>query len=340
VANRWLDVAAVLGIVYFVSRTASGVYLGRLIVAIMIATALTVWFRRQNITTRWANRAWSQVWGGMRYGVPLMANEIAAILLVSVDRLMIEGLTRSTAAVGIYTVGASLAMQISTVLHAALNISYSQVSIRQFETEGEEAVLRTKRRILHVLVYAVVAMLVGLITVGRDAFLWLSGPTKAESAMVFVVLGVNFVLVGFFYLCSSGLQLYKRSMTIFMLTLMSAIVNIILNFILVPRYGVMGAVYATFGSYLLLGIGNWIACPRGLFALPARRPALVAIGLGTACVVVAYLTNLFGIGSHFGRMLAMGVMMLVLFVAPALLLDRTVRGLLMEQVNRQRARFG
>jgi O-antigen/teichoic acid export membrane protein len=158
--------------------------------------------------------------------------------------------------------------------------------------------------------------------------------------MVFVVLGVNFVLVGFFYLCSSGLQLYKRSMTIFMLTLMSAIVNIILNFILVPRYGVMGAVYATFGSYLLLGVGNWIACPRGLFALPARRPALVAIGLGTACVVVAYLTNLFGIGSHFGRMLAMGVMMLVLFVAPALLLDRTVRGLLMEQVNRQRARFG
>jgi hypothetical protein len=33
-------------------------------------------------------------------------------------------------------------------------------------------------------------------------------------------------------------------------------------------------------------------------------------------------------------------MMLVLFVAPALLLDRTVRGLLMEQVNRQRTRFG
>jgi O-antigen/teichoic acid export membrane protein len=340
VSIRWLNVVAVLGIVYFVSRTALGVYTGRLIVEVVVAVVLTAWFMRQGVPSRWRDRDWYAVWAGMRYGVPLMANEIAAILLVSVDRLMLEGLTGSTAMVGVYTVGASLATQLSSMLSAALNLSYTQVSIRQFETEGEEAVLRTKRRILHFLVYAVVAMLVGLIAVGRDAFLWLSGPTKADSALVFVVLGVNFVLVGFFYLCTSGLQLYKRSMTIFMLTLMSAVVNIILNFILVPRYGVMGAVYATFGSYLLLGIGNWLACPRGLFALPARRPVLVSVGFGTICILVAYATNLFGVGSHFGRMVVMGVLMLMLFVVPALVLDRTLRDVVAEQWNRQRARFG
>lgn len=340
VAGRWLNVIAVLGIVYFVSRTALGVYAGRLITETMVALALTWWLLRQGVPMRWRDRDWGQVWDGMRYGVPLMANEIAAILLVSVDRLMLEGLTHSTAMVGIYNVGASLAMQISAMLHAALNLSYTQVSIRQFETEGVAAVLQTKRRILHILVYAVVAMLVGLVTVGRDAFLWLSGPTKADSAVVFVVLGINFVLVGFFYLCTSGLQLYKRSMTVFMLTLMSAIVNIVLNFVLVPRYGVMGAVYATFGSYFLLGVGNWLACPRGLFALPARRATLVAIGLGVLCATVAYASHLFGLHSHFARMLVMAALMLVLFVVPAVALDRTLRDVLMEQWNRRRTRFG
>lgn len=340
VAGRWLNVAAVLGIVYFASRTALGVYAGRLLAEVLVALALTWWFVRQGVPTRWRDRDWGQVWDGMRYGVPLMANEIAAILLVSVDRLMLEGLSGSTAVVGVYNVGASLAMQISVMLHAALNLSYTQVSIRQFETEGEAAVLATKRRILHVLVYAVVAMLVGLATVGHDAFLWLSGPTKAESAPVFVILGFNFVLAGFFYLCSSGLQLYKRSMTVFMLTLMSAIANIVLNFVLIPRFGYMGAVYATFGSYILLGTGNWLACPRGLRALPATRATLVAVGLGVLCVVVAYASHLFGVGSHFGRMLTMAVLMLVLFVAPALMLDRTLRDALLEQWTRQRARFG
>lgn len=340
VATRWLNVVAVLGIVYFVSRTALGVYIARLIVAIVMALALTAWFMRQGIPLQWRERNWHKVLAGMRYGVPLMANEIAAILLVSVDRLMLEGLTRSTAAVGVYTVGASLAMQISTMLNAALNLSYTQVSIRQFETEGEAAVLRTKRRILHMLVYAMVAMLVGLIAAGRDAFLWLSGPSKAESTPVFVILAINFVLVGFFYLATSGLQLYKRSMTIFMLTLMSAIVNIILNFVLVPRYGVMGAVYATFGSYLLLGIGNAIACPRGLFALPAWRPAATAIGLGALCLMVALGTDLFGVGPHFARLVVMAGLMLALYVAPAVLLDRTLRDVLMQQLQRQRARFG
>jgi O-antigen/teichoic acid export membrane protein len=200
--------------------------------------------------------------------------------------------------------------------------------------------LRTKRRILHMLVYAMVAVLVGLIAAGRDAFLWLSGPSKAESSPVFVILAVNFVLVGFFYLSTSGLQLYKRSMTIFMLTLMSAIMNIILNFILVPRYGVMGAVYATFGSYLLLGIGNAIACPRGLFALPPWRPAAIAVGLGALCLAVACGTDLFGVGPHLARLVIMAGLMLVLYAAPALWLDRTLRGALLQQLQRQRARFG
>src|SRR6185312_39173 len=134
--------------------------------------------------------------------------------------------------------------------------------------------------------------------------------------------------------------LYKRSMTIFMLTLMSAIVNIILNFILVPRYGVMGAVYATFGSYILLGIGNTIACPRGLFALPAWRPAVTAVGLGALCVAVARGTDLFGVGPHFARLVVMAGLMLALYVLPALLLDRSLRDALMQQFQRQRARFG
>jgi O-antigen/teichoic acid export membrane protein len=323
--SRWLNVAAVLGIVFFVSRTALGVYAGRLLVEVVVAGTLAVWLWRRAVPMHWRDRDWSVVLGGMRYGVPLMANEIAAILLVSVDRLMLDGLTGSTAAVGVYNVGASLAVQVSVMLHAAINLSYTQVSIRQFETEGAAAVLRTKRRILHILAYAVVAMLVGLVTVGGDAFLLLSGPTKDQSAPIFVILGVNFVLAGLFDLCTSGLQLYKRSMTVFSLTLMGACANIFLNLVLIPRFGVMGAVYATFGSYVLLGIGHGIACPRNLIALPPPRATGIAVALGGFTWLVAHYLQLFGVSSHAGRLAVMALFVLVLFVLPAVLFDRDLR---------------
>lgn len=339
VGSRWLNVAAVLGIVYFVSRTALGVYAGRLGVELLSAAGLTIWLLRQNVPMRWRDRDWRHVYAGMRYGVPLMANEIAAILLVSVDRLMLEGLTGSTIAVGIYNVGASLALQVSIMLHAALNLSYTQVSIRLFETEGAGAVLRAKRRILHVLVYVVAAALAVLLMVGRDAFLLLSGPSKAESAPIFLILSMMFVIGGLFELCTAGLQLYKRSMTVFVLTLLAAIVNGVLNLILIPRFGVMGAVYATLGSVVVLGIGHGLACPRDLLALPSRRATATALGLGVLLLLVAWSNHLFGITSHIGRLLAMATLVLVLFVLPASFLDQHLRQILTESWNRWRGRF-
>lgn len=337
--SRWLNVVAVLGIVYFFSRTALGVYTGRLIVAIIVAVALTIWLWRQQLPMRWRDRDWGHVFESMHYGVPLMANEIAAILLVTVDRLMLEGLTGKTDLVGVYNVGASLALQVSVMLHAALNVSYFQVSIRQFETEGVEAVLRTKRRILHVLVYVVAAALAGLLMVGRDGFLLLSGPSKAESVPIFVALCFLFVLGGLLDLCTSGLQLYKRSMTIFALTLIAAVVNAILNLFLIPRFGVMGAVYATLGSAGAALIGRWVTCPRDLRALPGARACLLAVALGGLVLLIAWSTDLFGLVSHIARIVAMGGLELVLFLLPALLIDRTLRDVFLDQWRRWHGRM-
>lgn len=338
VGSRWLNLVAVLVIVYFVSRSALGVYAGRLLVELGVATALTLWLLRQNVSMRWRDRDWSLVREGMFYGVPLMANEIAAILLITVDRLMLEGLTGSTDAVGVYNVGASLALQVSVMLHAALGTSYTQVSFRQFETEGVAAVLQTKRRILHVLVYVVAAVLAGLVMVGRDGFLLLSGPSKAESVPIFMVLSFAFIVGGLFNLATSGLQLHKRSMTVLGLTLMAAIVNAILNVFLIPRFGVMGAVYATLGSAVALAIGSWIACPRDLLAFPAVRATVIAVGLGMLVLGVAWSTGLFGLTSHLARLLAMGVLIVALFVVPALVLDRALRAAFLGQWRRWRGR--
>lgn len=337
--SRWLNVVAVLGIVYFVSRTASGVYAGRLAVEIFVAAVLGVWVWRQRIPMHWRDRDWLRLFSGARYGVPLMANEIAVILLIAIDRLMLKGFTGSTDAVGVYSVGASLALQVSVMLHAALNISYFQVSIRQFETEGAQAVVRTKRRVLNVLVYVVVAALAGLLAVGGDAFLLLAGPTKAESVPVFVILCLMFVAGGLIELCTSGLQLYKRSMTILALSSLAAVVNIILNVFLIPRFGVMGAVYATLGSAATAGVGSWIACPRDLLALPGVRTTAVALGLGALVLWVALTTQLFGFVSHHARLAAMVLLELALFAGPALVLDRALRNSLLEQWQRWRGRL-
>jgi O-antigen/teichoic acid export membrane protein len=159
----------------------------------------------------------------------------------------------------------------------------------------------------------------------------LTGPTKAESVPVFVILCLMFVAGGLVDLCTSGLQLYKRSMTILALSSLSAIINIILNAFLIPRFGLMGAVYATLGSAAAFGIGSWVACPRDLLALPCVRAMLLSLGRGALVWWIAWATNLLGFTSHAARLAAMVMLELVMFAWPALLLDRNLRNALLKQ---------
>jgi O-antigen/teichoic acid export membrane protein len=335
VAQRWLEAGAILCTVYFLDRSARGVYLARLGVAIVFALFLLRWVRshlamhRRDIDAKTGRE-------GLRYGLPMVVNEIASNLLSFADRLMLRQLLVDFAAVGVYTIGYGLALNISNLLNYALYNAYTQVSVREFETKGPAAVVRTKRAVLLVVVYLAAAMIAGLLSVGNDVLLLMAGNSKAQSAPVFQLIGVNYVVDGLAGICTAGLLLHKRTMTILMLSLLALALNVLLNLFWIPRFGVMGAVYATFVSFIVLHTVKYFFCPRDLRALPGWRETLTAVALGALSLAAAYYTNIFGIASHLGRLAAMAAMMIFTFVLPALALDSRLRDAILGYVRGKR----
>lgn len=336
VAQRWGDVVAILGIVYFVSRTATGVYAARLISATIVAVVGAAWVLR-HLPMRWRERDVKYWVEGMSFGIPSGASELAFILLGFVDRLMLKQQLHDFVPVGIYTIGYGLALKINVMLHTALNSAYGQVSIRLYETEGPAAVVHAKRRVLDVLAYVVAALIIGTLVVGPDLLLLLAGRDKASSVPVFVWVTVTYVFCGLLGLCGAGLVLHKRSGTIFVFAIFSAVVNIILNYFWIPRYGYMGAVYATALSLGILSVLQYAFCPREFRALPGKRTLLITCGFGLLTWLVAHFTGVFGLTSHLLRLAAMAAWMLVAFVLPALLLDHALRNTLYGYWKQRRA---
>jgi O-antigen/teichoic acid export membrane protein len=324
VGQRWSEAFAILLIVGFVARSPLGAYAARLAVALVFAVVLAAWLHRR-VPTRLRDVDRSEYLAGLHYGLPLVLNEIATNLLSFADRLMLRQMLRDFAAVGVYTIGYGLALNINNLFNFALYNAYTQVSIREYETRGAEAVLRTKRLVLHFLVYLTAAMIVGLVGAGRDVLLLMAGGDKHASAAVFVTVGVVYTLDGLFGICGAGLLLLKRSRTVLMLTLGAALLNVLLNLYTIPRFGVMGAVYSTAISFFALNVGRWFTCPRELRALPDFRATLTAASLGAACLLLAQWSDFGGLQSHALRVLAMAALMGAAFVAPAFALDRTLR---------------
>jgi len=179
--------------------------------------------------------------------------------------------------------------------------------------------------VLHILVYVCVGMAVGLICVGPDVLLLMAGADKHASVPVFVLIGVIYTLDGLFGICGAGLLLHKRSRTVLMLTLVSVLINVGLNLVWIPRFGVMGAVYATAAAFVALNVGRYLTCPRELRALPDAKATVTALVLGGLSVLVAHYSALAGVESHALRFALMVLLMLFVFVLPAFLIDRPLR---------------
>ena len=229
-------------------------------------------------------------------------------------------------AVGIYTIGYSLAMQISVLLSAALSEAFVPVVNRVYGSEGEAAVRRLKERVLLPLTYVSIGIAVMLLAVGQDALVALASHDKAASGIVFVVVGMTLALFPVVDICGYGLLLHKRSMTLFLITLGVAVFNVSLNFLLIPRMGLMGAAWATVASYLVLGVARCMACPRGLLVRPDTRALLVAGGCAVLLLGAVNGSDLYGIQSPWGRVALAGAMFIALYVLPVWLLDPRLHG--------------
>jgi O-antigen/teichoic acid export membrane protein len=320
VSWRWLELLAMVGAVVLIERSALSAYGGKLLAAILVAAFYVRWVRRNLKFLRPALDP-GEFRASLRYGLPLVANEVAMVALISIDRIMLKGLTNDFAAVGIYSIGYSLALQVSILMQATLSESFLPVANRTHETEGPAQVRALKRQVLLPMTYASIGIAAAIFAVGGDALVAISGPDKAASGIVFAWIGGMYALMPILDIAGYGLLLHKRSGTVLAMTAGAALLNIGLNLWLVPAYGVMGAVYATAICYALLGTATCLLCPREFLQLPDLRSLALSLAAAAAFLWAVWGNDLFGLTGPWLRLFAAGGLWLLLYVLPVLAFD-------------------
>lgn len=335
VTARWTELAIVLVAVIWVQRSALSVYGGRVATMALVAGFYAWWVHRHLHASRQTLDLGTYK-ASVVYGLPLVANEIAGAALVSIDRFMLKHMLDDYAAVGIYTIGYALAMQLGVIVNGPFWDAYMPALNKSFTLEGEAAVRAVKARVLVPVTYACVGLAAAIAASGSDVLQMLSGPGKAASGEVFAWVGAIYALTLMLDFAGYGLLLYKRSGTVMVLMLLSLGLNVGLNLLWIPEYGYMGAIYATAISYLALGVSRCVMCPRGLLQLPDRRTVLVAVGAAALFLGVLELAGIPARASHWSRAFLAGGVWLGCYVLPVLVLDGRMRRLLAGVLPRRR----
>ncbi|MEO0548691.1 MAG: oligosaccharide flippase family protein [Pseudomonadota bacterium] len=256
-------------------------FIGLVIASALVFVPEALWLRRQAFGGRTdpeRRRAY------LTYGLPIAAALVLDIIVSVADRFLIA-LFLGEAAVGEYAAGYGVADKTVLLICSWAAIAASPLIMAAYETGGRDAAREEARGLISTLLLlgvpaaagiAMVAEPLAEVLIGEDVR---AGATTIIPWIAFAGL-LNGLLAHYF---SEVFQLAHKTLQLTLLMLIPAGLNIALNLILIPNYGLMGAVFATLISYGA-GVLTLGSIGRLHVALPVPVGDLIRVSVAAACM--------------------------------------------------------
>lgn len=239
-------------LIYFIAFLKRGA-LGKLQAELLWAALFSIFFII--LMQRYINFRFSfkDLNSSLKFGLPLVPHDLSLWSLNLADRLFLQYLI-SFRAVGIYALGYNLSLIInfvSTSIGKAWTPHFFG-SAHQKETKDDYAKMSTYYMAIVVLVG------LGLAVLSRELIVILSTPNYYEAAKIVPIAVLGYIFHSFYKVTARILHYVKKTRFIGYSTFSAAILNTILNYILIKRHGIMGAAWATLISFAFLSLVSFI----------------------------------------------------------------------------------
>lgn len=223
------------------------------------------------------------------FGAPAAISFGFEYITASSDRFLVDHFLGPNA-VGIYAVSYSLAERAVGAVFVALSVAGYPLMVRANEREGREGAWKQGLANAKILVTLATPALGGFVVAAPRIASVLVGPDYAvQAAAIMPPIGLAiffFSLRAHYY--ANALDLANRTKLALFASVPGSLLNVALNLVLLPRIGLMGAVWSTVAAYALeLAIS--VVQSRRVYPLPFPARDAVKAVIATALMCAALL---------------------------------------------------
>ncbi|MEP7223753.1 MAG: oligosaccharide flippase family protein [Actinomycetota bacterium] len=280
--NIFLTIGATLLLVVALDKGPIGVIVGNF-TGTLIVYFILIAYRREQLGLEFDRGLLRRM---NHFGVPLVPTALFLWVTNFSDRLFLVKLA-DTQEVGLYSVGVRIASALVLLL-TAFRLAWPAFA---YSIEDDQEARRTYGYVLTYLVLVTTWVATGLALLSPWIVEWIAAPAFESSSRVVGPLAFSTVAVAAYIVVAIGVGRAKRTQFNWVVTGAAAVVNIALNLLLIPRYGMMGAAVATIAAYTTMFTGMaWWA--QRIYPVPYQwRRVLTAAGTGLALVAVGKLAD-------------------------------------------------
>jgi len=317
---RAATIAAVCALLPVLGASVKTYFAGTLLVeALVVALLIFPLFRRGlarlgDIDSTVARAAFA-------FGLPMVIQEIAGLVLDSGDRFMIRHFLTDYA-LGLYSVAYGLATYVNTLIMAPLGLAILPIYMKLWNAEGRERTIEFLSQGLDGFLIAA-GLIMALAAAGaRDAVTLLASSRYSGAERLIPTLVAGLLIYTAQIFLNAGLLIHKQTGKMAAILCWCAALNLGLNWLLLPRMGLQAAALATLIAYLVCTA--WLA--RSSFRLlPLRVSGWAVVRYSLAATVAWISAALTDLGNPLLNVIAKSIVTVAVYVLALYILEPRVR---------------
>lgn len=183
------------------------------------------------------------------FGFVLVFVTFLSEVLSAADRYMVQAF-KGAYQVGLYSMVYTLVTNSLGIISTFIALAAAPVIMKVYEREGEERTVALLGKITRYYLMLLIPAMVGIVVL-RDPITRVATSSKyipAEPAFLPIAAGIVFFYLS--WIPTNAFMLKKRTKLTIIPMAIATVANVVLNVLLIPRYGFTGAAWATFFSYL------------------------------------------------------------------------------------------
>lgn len=264
-----------------------GIFLANILARILALVIVELKVRLVTRNTRWNINFREVSRDIIRYTLPLLPGSLCWWLTGSSDRLFITnflGLDIN----GVYAVAIRFTGIINT-LAIIFYQAWQETAILQYNSPDRN---RFFSKMFNSYIFLLAFIFVGYVFMLKVNYGWLVADQYSESLNYIHPLGLSAVIFAVVAFFDMGYQCAKDTPRTLPAIVLAAVVNVVLNFILIRHLGVYGVIFSQLVSYLVLVIYRWYDMKRYFILKVEKRTLLPIVLMLVSAVPFYYLKNL------------------------------------------------
>ncbi len=255
----------------------------------------------------------------LRYGAPLIVQNLASFALVFSDRFFLRRYGNLTE-VGLYSLGYKLAGMVDILVSGPFNMAWQW---QQFELAKQEDAPHLYAKILSYQLLVAVFVGLGLSLLAHDALRIMCPQEYWAASSVVPLIALSYILANARAVILSGMFVRKLTHHVAAIAIPVAGLTLLFNYVLIPKYLRMGAAVATVLAYLVSLMLCYVMAQRVYRVVYEYRRSAIILATAGALYLASTRIHLQLIPSVLANLALLGVYGLMTFA----ILDRGERAM-------------